>query len=229
MEFRQFASDINRKLMQARADAGDIAGWAQLRSVFPAGADARCDYISVLRFAGVPPEPRGPEGLEKALKQSGLNMTAAEFISKRSSLTSLVSQELWQTMIRVSAPQEGDYLYVNFMKVPNMAAYAQLEENIWKPMAEAWVKEGAMRAWIVNRAVLPGGAEVPYGAVSVDVFPSWEAVFKPLGMRDMFAKVHPGKDYTQTFEKLPEIRTLARRELYVVEHSVTPAKKVSQR
>ena len=87
-----------------------------------------------------------------------------------------------------------------------------------------------MRAWRVNQLVLPGGTEVKYQITSVDVFPSWDAVFTPLGLQDMMKKIHPDRDYAQTVGEIPKIRDLARRELYVVQNRiVAPATRSSNR
>jgi len=76
---------------------------------------------------------------------------------------------------------------------------------------------------------LPSGAEAKYQAVSVDVFPNWNAVFTPLNMEETFKKIHPDKDIQQTFSEIGKARTLARRELYVVQERLTPGTKISQR
>lgn len=229
MEYRQFVSDYTRRMMQTSVDGGEYAGWSLLRAVLPAGNEARCDYISVIHHKGIPAPPQGPEGLETLLRKAGIRSTAADFLARRSALTTLNSQELWQSVIRIAEPEKGDYLYVNFAKVPNLAKYIEFEKTVWQPMAEALIKEGSLRAWMVNRAVLPGGTEVKYPAVSVDVFPSWEAVFQFGNIRPVFDRVHPGKDFDKTFADLPTIRNLAKRELYFVQEKVKGPEKVSSR
>jgi len=226
-EYRQFVSDYSHKMMQVRMEAGDIAGWTLLRSVIPAGEDARCDYVSITNFKAAPPPPPGPEGVERALQKAGLKLTAAEFFAKRDALTRLVATEMWRSQIRVAASEKGDYLYVNFMKVHKMNDYVKFEREVWKALAEAWVKDGAMRGWSFSTAFLPGGTERQYAAASVDIFPSWEAVFKPLPFAETFKQVHPGKQQNETMSELVKLRDLARRELYVVHDKVGPAAPVS--
>jgi hypothetical protein len=99
----------------------------------------------------------------------------------------------------------------------------ELERILWKPMAQSWVEEGNMRGWMVNLAVLPAGTEIKYQAVTLDVFPSWDAMMKPRPVSDTFKKVHPGKNAQQEFGRLEKARDLARRELIVLEESVTPS------
>jgi hypothetical protein len=106
-EYRQFTADVTTKLQQARLDSGEISTWTLLRSVYPAGGEARCDYLSSTVTEGSPREPLGREGLAEALKKAGLKMTAAEYVARRDSLSRLVSSELWRMRIRVGRPQKG--------------------------------------------------------------------------------------------------------------------------
>jgi hypothetical protein len=223
-EYRQFIADATRKFFQSSADSGEIAGWYQLRSVIPAGSEATCDYVSVTLFRGLPRPPFGLEELDKGLKRAGVAMSASEFVEKRESVSSLVSVSLSRTAVRVGEPEKGDYAFVNFMRVHNMNDWMDLENDVWQPMAASWVKDGSLRAWMVNRLVLPSGTDTKFQAVTLDVFPSWEAAFKPRPVADTFKQVHSGKDIEQTFEKLGKSRDLARRELLVFEEKVVPAR-----
>ena len=53
----------------------------------------------------------------------------------------------------------------------------KLEKEVWQPMAESMVQAGVTSGWSVNVQVLPGGTDLPFQAVTVDVYPSWDAVF----------------------------------------------------
>jgi hypothetical protein len=219
-EFRQFSSEQTRKVMQAGADTGDFTAWYLVRSVFPTGAEARCDYFSVVTYKAAPLAPLGGQRLDAAVKKSGISMTAAEYFTTRSSLANLISSELWQTAIQVGTLEKGDFMYANAMKVHNMSEWMDMEQRIWKPMAESWIKEGGMRAWMVNRPVLPGGTDLKYQAVTLDVFPSWEHVFKNRPVNDTFKKIHVNKDLQTTFDKISKTRDLGRRDLLYVEDKV---------
>jgi hypothetical protein len=222
-EFREFTAAHTRKVMQAAADTGDFSGWYLVRSVFPVGTEARCDYYSVITYKGVPLPPLGGERFEAALKKSGVAMTAADYLAKRNTLATLVSSEMWRTAIQIAAPEKGDFMYMNSMKVHNMNDWMGVEQKVWKPMAELWVKDGSMRAWMVNRAVLPSGTDLKYQAMTVDVFPSWESVFKPRSVSEIFKKIHPNLNMEETFERISKSRDLARRELLTIEDKVVAA------
>jgi hypothetical protein len=215
-EWTQFERDTSMKVAQMRADAGEILTWSLLRSVMPAGQEARCSHMIATLSEGSPRAPLGPEGFEKALQKAGVNMTASDWTAKAISLASLVSTEMWRPRIRVGAPQKDHYLFLNYMKVHDAPEYNDFENNVWRPMAEAWVKEGSQSAWIFATKVLPSGTETTYTAYSADIYPSWDAAFKQRSTQTTFEKVHSGKNYQQTMTRLGKVRDLARRELWVV-------------
>ncbi len=228
-EYRQFVQDFSSKVMQASVDNGDLAAAYLLRTVIPSGQDARCDYVAVSVYKGAPTAPTGIAGLTKILQRAGLSISAADYIAKRGTMTQLVSAELWRNALQVGSLEKGDYLYVNFMKVHNATDWINLEQKIWKPMAEAWVKDGSMHGWNVNQLVLPAGTDLKYQGVSIDVFPSWDAAMKAQPVADTFKKLHPGMSLDATFDNLAKARDLARRELLVVEEKVAMKMTASQR
>ena len=215
-EFTQFVNDTSKKVAQTRADAGEILSWTFLRSVMPAGQEARCDYMISTLFEGAPPAPRGPEVFEKALQKAGVNMTASDWTAKANSLSSLVSTEMWRPRIRVGAPQKDHYLFLNYMKVHDAPEYNDFEGAVWRPMAEAWVKEGSQSGWVFATKLLPSGTETAYAAYSADIYPTWDAAFKQRSTQATFEKIHSGKNYQQTMDRGFKLRDLARRELSVV-------------
>lgn len=156
-EYREFALDTTAKLMQARITAGEAATWTLLRAVSPAGSEARCDYMSSTIYEGEPGEPQWRAGLEKGLQQAGVKMTAANYIAKRDSLSHLVSNEIWNVRIREGQPQKGNYMFLNYMKVHNAPEYIKYENEVWRPLAAEWIKEGTQSVWVFATAMLPGG------------------------------------------------------------------------
>jgi hypothetical protein len=221
-EYREFMQD-NRKLAQMTADSGRMMVGYRLRSIMPAGEAAACDFVLVSIFKGAPPPPPAPESLADALLKAHVSMSPAEYRAKQAAVGKLVSTEMWRTDIQTGDIQKGDYMFVNHMKVHDFPTWMEMERSIWKPMAEAWIKEGSQRAWLVNRAILPGGDDRKYQAITLDVYPSWEATFKPRPTEKMFKQIHPDKNMTQVFEKLGKSRSLAVRQLMVVEDKIVPS------
>lgn len=213
------------KVAQVRADAGEIVSWTLLRSVFPAGEEARADFVISVLSEGPPRRSTGDTGLEADLKKAGLKLSANEYWAKRNGVVSRVASELWQIRERVGAPQKGHYLYLNFMKVHDAAAYNEFEAKVWRPIAESWVKEGAMSGWLYATKMLPSGTDTVYSGYSADMFPTWEAAFASRPLQPAFEKVHPGKSYKEASATMPKLRSLAKRELWVVVERVEKSKR----
>ncbi len=226
-EFRKWAAEDLHKFAQSRTEAGAYAQWFILRSVLPAGRSAECDYVIVSMYPGIPPQPLGLEELDAALKKAGMSMSAQQFVDRRNSLTTLISNSMFQNQSYVGAFKKGDYFIVNYMKVSaeNMDDYVAWEKKVWKPLAEAMAKDGVRTGWSLNTRVLPSGSEQPYQAVTVDVFPSWESIYKDdPQFVDRWHKVHPDMELGTTFERYEKLRTLASSQLYVVQDLIQATK-----
>lgn len=226
-EYRQFVSETSKKMAEERVKAGEIVSWSFLRNVMPAGAEARCDYAIATTYQGAPAKPPASEDLGPALRKAGIKMTAAQYLEKRNLLGHLVAQEMWRPRANVGQPEKGHYVVLNRMAVHNAADYYKFEMEVWRPLAEVLVKEGIQSGWQFATVMLPGGTDVKYAAMSADIYPSWEAVFKTrTNMEELFKKAHPDKDYQQTFAGMSKLRDLAQRELLVIEDRVAKPKSV---
>jgi hypothetical protein len=220
-EYRQFVRDTSKKIAEIRVKSGEIVSWSFARSIMPAGDEARCDYTIATMSEGVPARANDTAALGKALDQAAVKMNATQYLAKRDSLSHLVAMEMWLPRVRVGQMEKGNYFFVNHMRVHNTPDYLKFETEIWRPMAEEWIKEGSQAAWRFNTLLLPAGTDVKYTALSVDVYPNWEAVFKRRSLQDMFHKVHPGKDYEQVVGPMNKLRDLAQRDLMYAEEVVT--------
>ncbi len=226
--FREFASNESKRLMQTAADNGDVSLWMLLRAVMPAGEMAECDYLSVARYAGTPTPPLSLEKMNQSLRQSGVGGTAQEFYSRRESLARLVSYEMWRAEHRVGAPRKGDYVAASYLKVNDMRAMSEIDSNILKPMAEERLRAGTITAWSANRRVVPSGSSLGYQAMSVYVYPTWNAVFEYPPASEVFKKVHAGKNWDETVGSMRKSAELYRRHLYVIEELVEPGARGAQ-
>ncbi len=224
-EYHKWAAEDVHKMQQSSADSGVISTWYLLRAVTPQGASARCDYLSVVMYPGMPPAPLDLDQLGATLKKAGLPMSAQEFVDHRNSLTQLVSNNLFQNQIFVGTSKKGDYFMVNYMKVPNTGDWLAYEKKAWQPMAELMAKDGARSGWSVNLQVLPAGSDLKFEAVTVDVYPSWDAIFKVVDFAGYFKKAHPDMEVGTTMEAFGKLRTIVSTDLYTVEDMVTATKK----
>jgi hypothetical protein len=223
-EFRKWVAGDVHKFTQSRADSGAISTWYLLRAVIPQGTSADCDYLVVSMYPGVPPKPLDLTEMSAALKKAGLTATAQEYIDKRNSLTTLVSNEIFQNQAFVGMAKKGDYFQVNYMKVPDMEDFVAYEKKVWKPLAEAMAKDGVRTGWSLNTRVMPTGSETRFQAVTVDVFPTWEAMFTEVSFADTFKKVHPDMEIGTTFEHYEKLRTILMSNTYQLEDVISSAK-----
>jgi len=150
----------------------------------------------------------GLEELDAALKKAGIAMSAQQYVDKRTSLTTLVSSNLFQTQAVVGGFKKGDYFVVNYMKATNIGDYVDWEKKAWMPVAQAMAKDGSRTGWSVNTLVFPGGTDVKYNAVTVDVYPKWDSIFNANSQQiyDLWRKVHPDMELGTTFEQYDKLR-----------------------
>jgi hypothetical protein len=165
------------------------------------------------------------EDLTPSLKKAGLSISAEEYTKHRDALTALKSVAVFQNQAFAGSAKKGDYFQVNYMKVPDIGEWVAYEKKVWKPLAEALVKDGKEDGWSLNVAVLPNGSESPYQAVTVDVFPSWDAVFADdPQFADRFRKVHPDMELGTTFEQFEKLRKRASITLFELVDMVSATK-----
>lgn len=219
-EFEKMIKDVSIKIAETRVNAGEIVSWTLLRAVMPAGSEARADYLISTLYQGVPPAPLDRGANEALFKKAGLTTSFDEFLAIRDRTSSLVAAELWRPLSRVGAPKKGHYVVVNQMKAKDAEPYANFEQTIWRPIAEQIVKDGGMSGWIFARKQFPSGTDTRYAFYTADMYPTWAAIFEPWAGATAFAKVHPGKNFEETFAHLDELRSLAVRELWVVTERV---------
>lgn len=209
--FRGFVSNEWHKVAQARVDSGEITTWYLLRSVLPQGTSAACDFIIVGIFPGAPRLASSDE-INAAIQKSGMSINSQEYDNQRNAVSTLVSVSIFQNESYDGSPKVGDYFKVNYTKVPgDIGEWVAYEKKNWLPVAQALNKNGSMRAWSLNVQVLPNGVDLPYQAVTVDVFPSMDAVFnEDNSIPSTFKALYPKTDlrtFMAGFEKLGTIRS----------------------
>lgn len=224
-EFRKWAAGDLHKLAQSRVDSGAFSSWMLLRSVIPSGASAECDFLIVSMYPGIPPHPMGLDELDAALKKAGIAMTGQQYVDRRNSLTTLISSDLFQNIAFVGASKKGDYFVVNYMKATNLYDYVAWEKKTWMPVAEAMAKEGTRSGWSLNTMVYPGGTDVKFNAVTVDVYPTWDSIFNSeSNFYELWRKVHPDMEVGTTFEQYDKLRHQGDVDIFVLLDTVTSSK-----
>lgn len=222
--FSEWVEGASHKLDQESVDSGRISNSLVLRTVSPRGTEAKCDYVFVDFFSGLPPAP-GSGDFSKALHNAGISMTPKEFYAKRDELGTLVSINYSQTRMLVGEAKKGDYIVLNQMGAPDIGACLALEEKVWQPLAEEMVKAGDADGWATQVQISPRGDKDNAGVSSVDIYPSWDAAFKQRdSIGNGWKKVHPDMDINNTMEQFGKLCPIEHTVLYHVVDSATPKK-----
>lgn len=225
--FRSFLRDDVHKYAQARVNSGAIASVLVLRAIMPAGSDGQCDYAIVTFYNGAPPAPMNHEEALAAVQKAGLN--AEQYYQKRSETSELVSNHLTQYQVLVGGAKKGDYLVFNSMHAKDIDAWVAWEKKNWQPYAEAAVKQGLLSGWAINVQVFPTGESDRDLVSSVDIYPTWEALFsRNKALRDTWTQTHPGVDPVAFFTDAGKLRTIEHTALYHVDDLVAAANQASR-
>jgi len=220
-EWRQLVRDVSMKVAQVQADSGEIVSWTLLRSVYPAGQEARADFMISVITKGDPRSRVRSRAENREL--AGVKMTTSEYNEKRNALSTLVAAELWRPRIYNGAAENGNYLSLNMMEVKDWDTIGETTQ-IWSPLSKELIKQGAMTGWIYATKILPSGSETPYAAYTANMYPTYEAAFGSNRMGETFAKIHPDKNIDEYRGKLTKARSIAKRELWAVVERITKSK-----
>jgi len=218
-DFRKFAEGELHKIAQGRVDDGELTAFYLLRAVFPQGQAAECDYVVVAIFPKLP-HAFGRENLAAAIKQAGLSITPEDYVNHRNAVSTLITTGVYQNVGVVGQPKKGDYFQVNYMRVTdeNFDDYIALEQKVWKPLAEQYIKDGLEDGWSINIARMPIGSDMPYQVVTVDMFPTMDAIFADdPKFVERFHKAHPDREIGTTFQQFEKLRVRSQVKLYVLE------------
>lgn len=181
------------KYEQSRVDSGTVSAAIETRAVSPSGAQAMCDREFIEFYSGVPDAPMSEAETTSALQKAGISSSAEELSQQEDAVGYLVSFSIVRQALRVGTAKKGDYVVVNDMKVANTEAWIANEKKLWQPIFEDGVKDGSMDGWGVDVSFMPRGAEDPYITYTVDIYPSWQALYSFFGpsFPERWKKVNP--------------------------------------
>ncbi len=214
------------KVEQARVDSGAISTFLALRTVIPAGTDAGCDYVLVSFYPGLPSAPLGDDEMTALLQKAGVASTEQQWRDRLSVVGELVSNNITQYQVLVGGSKKGDYLVFNSMSATDVEQCVAAQKRLWQPFAAEGVKEGAQDGWAVNIQQIPSGTKDPSLVSSVDIYPSWDAMFNYFGpdFITRWKKVHPEMTPDEAFSEINKVCTIEHNVTYKVEDQVVPSK-----
>lgn len=225
-DFNKLVNGDLRKYQQSRVESGAISGWIELRTVVPAGREATCDYVFVSFYSGLPPAPMGDEEMTAALQKAGISSTLEEWRQEHEAAGYLVFNSIDRTALHVGEAKKGDFIVVNDMKVSDVSAWVATEKKLWQPIFEDGIKDGSVDGWSVIVQFMPRGAEDRGITYTVDIYPSWDALFKFFGsgFPDRWKKVNPDVPIDQGMAEEHKNETIEHTTLYKVVDAVESSK-----
>jgi L-rhamnose mutarotase len=204
-----------RPLHQERLKQGKIIGWVLYRVLYT-GTDDPYNYVT-MTFFDYPANLEDPwAGIDPAKVLAGKDID--KLMDETGKSRDLVKSNLIVRLDEVvpdGGPGEVKYIQVDYMKVKpgNESAYVEMEETIWKPIHEAFIKAGTRAGWSLWNQVYPAGSALDYQYITANYFKD----FSKIGAADYNAaigKAHAGKNIDELSKKTTDSRDLVRSELW---------------
>jgi hypothetical protein len=225
-EFNTFTNGDSRKLEQSFVDSGVVSMALELRTVIPAGAEAKCDYVFVQFYPGLPPAPMSDAETAAALNKAGISLSQAQWREEENNLRYLVSNSIARSAVSVGRTKAGDYIVVNDMEVPDTGAWIADQKKLWQPIFEDAVKTGAMDGWSATEQFMPRGEKDQNITGTVDIYPDWKSVYTFFGASfpDRWKRIHPDVPIAQGMAQEHKSDTIEHTILYKVVSELQPSK-----
>ncbi|MDX2149627.1 MAG: hypothetical protein SFV54_02755 [Bryobacteraceae bacterium] len=206
---------ILKKVYQSRKDAGEIKSWALYRVIAPTGANNEFDVVNMILW---PKRAEiDPDVLTKmnAPYWQKVGLSQAQFAAQMREIATIVRTSVSVRHMEAGTFGVGDLIRVDYVKIEpgTLGEYINRLRTVYKPLNEADIQGGSLKAWAMHSFVYPGGTDRPADAYTIHAFNSSDQMFSrgPAGGgAAAFAKVHPGLNYLQTTNRQNEIRKSVR-------------------
>jgi hypothetical protein len=187
----------------------NFTGWNFSRITYRGLDEDAPTHISVAFFNG-PPDPDFTTRYQAAVKK----VTGAEPVEltrKMAALRQVVGTELFQGIAWAGSAPEGSFRVTYHSKAAPMrlAAAADNAASVWKPVYDAAVKEGAILAYTMGRAVFPRGDAVDHDLIYTITYKDLASAIKGYSVApEMFRKIHPKMSYIGAVDQNRELRSI---------------------
>jgi len=207
-----------KNIHQRRLDKGLIYGWYLVGKRFTGTTDPY-NYLTVTIYPSF-------EAMQSPFPEEIFEGYDDEFLQKTEASRDLIRTEIYDTPLITELVRMPRYAHVSFMKVDqgNDEDYLTLEQDIWKPVHEAMIKEGIQTSWSVYRQLYPAGYNTEYNYVTINGFSDIRKVSQepPQGWEEIMKTIHPNKDINQIFSSTYDLRKQVRMELWELLDIVVP-------
>lgn len=152
------------------------------------------------------------------------HMTAAIVVSfVTGGLVAPVGTQGGQADRAPAAPPQPKFMVVEFMKIApgKFGDWAKLEQDVWKPIHQRRVKDGAIVSWAALAQVMPGDESNGPIAAAVTTFSGWPDPTKD-NYSALIEKVHPHLKADTIFNQAEDARKIVRQEIWRIIDETTP-------
>ena len=174
------------KIHEQRVKNGDIIGW-DLWRLQPGGEDQHYQYMTVNLYDDPVKMMSGAGDFDAAVKAAYPDMSDEERQKKFNMTTKsrdlavrIYLEQIDRTNDSFDMPM-GTVAAINFMKVDqgNYSKYEKMESEIFKPMHQESVDNGARAHWGLLRIMSPYGSDTYASHITVDMYKDYNQFFNP--------------------------------------------------
>lgn len=174
------------KIHEQRIKNGDIIGW-DLWRLQPGGEDQHYQYMTVNLYDDPVKMMSGEGDFNAALEAAYPDMSKEErqkhfnnTSKSRDLAVRLFLERIDHTDDNFEMPI-GTVASINFMKVApgNNGKYEKMESEVFKPMHQESVKNGARASWGLLRIIAPYGSDTYASHITVDMYKDYNQLFNP--------------------------------------------------
>ena len=200
-----------KPIHEKRLKDGLIRGWYLYRVDNPPEARRDYSFVTVNVFDSF-------AKLEDPHPEKYFTNVPAEELQRTSDSRELIRSEVWRLEESLmAAPAEDPFIVVDYHQPTpgNEMAYRALESDVWKKIHEARIKGGVMNAWLGCSRVFPGGSQIPFQFVTVNVFPTREPVSNPSADEAVNRAIQGMSDEQRAlFINTDSLRTIVREDIW---------------
>ncbi len=227
----EFVRTVGVKLAQENINAGRMASWSLLRTVY-AGVGTEYNFIQVTNYDGPPPADLSPDARDQMYRKA-TGMSYQDYQKKLTSFVTTGNSVLARIEATAdgAAPAVGSFVRVVRWKIASgrAADYGDYIKNKAQAMNTQGIKEGVFQSWSATRVLFPSGDDVSYDATTSNIYKDMAQLLPPApanpnqGAAAAFAKIFPDKSYTAFVDEGRQLRRMVRQELWRVAVMAGPA------
>lgn len=209
-----------KKIIALKKKNGMQESWSVSR-VALSGAASEYNYVTRHSFAG---DAQLANFMEKPFLPEGwmavLTPEEVELVNRAAEIRTMVKQDVWSEVDKTLADDmdKSTVAVFNFFKQPEgktRADHRKMEQEIWKPVHAARVKDGKMKGWILLNREFPFGTSQEYDMATIDVYTDMKQLLAPW-FDNYFTKIHPGKNVDDLLKRTNESTNLVHGEVRII-------------